>query len=127
MTAQAENKVVVRTVLEAIDAGDLGALDAHPGYWQTQEVMPMLKAAFPDLRHAIQMQVAENDLVATFSIVTGTHQSDFLGVPATGRSVRFQHLDMDRVVDGKVMTHNAESGWLSVFLDWGILPIQKSG
>ena len=50
MTLLAENKPVIRAVFEA-------------------EVMPMLKGAFPDLRHEIKEQIAEGDLVATFSIV----------------------------------------------------------
>jgi predicted ester cyclase len=125
MSKAPTNKAVIRAVLEAIDAGDLSALDAHPGYWQTREFMPGLKAAFPDLRHSIEEQIAEGDLVATFSIVTGTQRGDFLGIPATGRNVQFQQIDLDRIVDGKVVTHNAESGWLSVLLDWGVLPIGR--
>lgn len=69
MTLLAENKAVIRAVFEALDADRLGMLDDHPGYWQTREVIPMLKGAFPDLRHEIKEQIAEGDLVATFSIV----------------------------------------------------------
>lgn len=125
MTKQDASKAIVREIFKAIDAGDLAVLDQHPGYWQTREFMPKLKMAFPDLRHSIQEQIAEGDLVATLSIVSGTHRGAFLGVPASGRAVTFQHLDLDRLVNGKVLTHNAESGWLGVLLEWGILPIPQ--
>jgi predicted ester cyclase len=66
-------------------------------------------------------------MVATFSIVSGTHDGPFLGIPASGRKVSFQHLDLDRVVEGRVVSHNAESGWLGVLLEWGILPLPRDG
>ncbi len=92
-----------------------------------REFMPRLKKAFPDLRHANQAQIAEGDTVATFSIVSGTHHGPFFGIPASGRKVSFQHLDLERVVEGRVVSHNAESGWLGVLLEWGILPLQRNG
>ncbi len=125
MTKSDGNKAIVREIFKAIDDGDLAVLDLHPGYWQTREFIPKLKMAFPDLRHSIQEQIAEGNMVATFSIVSGTHQGTFLGVPASGRTITFQHLDLDRIVDGKVVTHNAESGWLSVLLEWGVLPLSQ--
>jgi predicted ester cyclase len=118
-------KATIRMISEAIDAGNLEVLDDHPGYWQTREFMPRLKEAFPDLRHSIQAQIAEGDMVATFSIVSGTHEGPFFGIPASGRRVSFQHLDLDRVVEGRVVSHNAESGWLGVLLEWGVLPLQR--
>lgn len=117
-------KATIRTIFEAIDAGNLEVLDDHPGYWQTREFIPRLKKAFPDLRHSIRAQIAEGEMVATFSIVSGTHAGTFLGIPASGRKMSFQHLDLDRVVDGRVVNHNAESGWLGVLLEWGVLPFQ---
>ena len=125
MTKSDDGKAIVRGIFKAIDSGDLALLDQHPGYWQTREFMPKLKRAFPDLRHSIQEQIAEGDLVATFSIVSGTHKGTFLGVPATDRTITFQHLDLDRIIDGKVVAHNAESGWLSVLMEWGVLPLRQ--
>ena len=125
MTKKEANKATVREIFKAINAGDLAVLDLHPGYWQTREFMPKIRMAFPDLQHSIREQIAEGDLVATLSIVSGTHQGTFLGVPASGRMVTFQHLDLDRVSDGKVVSHNAESGWLSVLMEWGVLPLPQ--
>lgn len=127
MNESDRGKATIRKIFEAIDAGNLEVLDDHPGYWQTREFIPRVKAAFPDLRHSIQLQIAERDMVATFSIVSGTHAGPFLGIPASGRKVSFQHLDLDRVVDGRVSSHNAESGWLGVLLELGVLPLPKVG
>ena len=43
--------------------------------------------AFPDLNFEVENQIAEGDTVAAVGTMTGTHNSDFMGVPATGRRV----------------------------------------
>jgi predicted ester cyclase len=48
--------------------------------------MTMLIGAFPDLRFTTELMVADNDLVSAFTKVSGTHQGEFMGIPATGRS-----------------------------------------
>ena len=80
-------KATIRAIFEAIDAGNLEVLDDRPGYWQTREFMPRMKTAFPDFRHSIQAQIAEGDTVATFSVVSATHEGPFFGIPASGRRV----------------------------------------
>jgi predicted ester cyclase len=117
-----ENKALIRRLGAALFGGHPEALDEHPGYWQTRKMLPRMLEAFPDLSQEIQAQVAEGEMVATFTIMRGTHRGSFFGADATGRRVTFQHLDMDRVVDGKVVEHNGESGWLSVLIDVGVLP-----
>ncbi len=47
-----------------------------------------LRAAFPDFRPEIHWQAAAGDLVTTYKTYHGTHQGEFLGIPATGKKVR---------------------------------------
>lgn len=118
-------KALVRRLEAAGIEGDVSELDGHPGYWQMREVMPRLRRAFPDLRTAVQRQVVEGDLVATFSILSGTHEGRFFGIPPTGKRVTLQHVTIDRVQDGKVVEHNGESGWLGVLVELGVLPWRR--
>jgi hypothetical protein len=46
-----------------------------------------LRAAFPDFTPEIHWQVAAGDLVTTYKTYHGTHQGEFLGIPATGKKV----------------------------------------
>jgi predicted ester cyclase len=55
-----------------------------------------LRAAFPDFRPEIHWQVAAGDLVTTYKTYHGTHQSEFLGIPATGKKVSFYTVDAMR-------------------------------
>ena len=48
----------------------------------------MMRGAFPDLTGHIDEIVADGDRVAVRLTFTGTHRGDFLGCPATGRTVR---------------------------------------
>ncbi len=49
--------------------------------------------------------VAEGDLVVHRSTRRMRHVGDLLGVPATGRLVTIDHVEMWRVTDGKIVEH----------------------
>src|ERR1700746_4108838 len=59
-----------------------------PGLEGLKGILRGMRTAFPDLNFAIQEQIAEDDKVVSRFEWTGTHQDEFLGVPATGRQVR---------------------------------------
>ena len=59
----------------------------------------MYVAAFPDLRYRPEDMIASGDKVVTRARVTGTHQGEFLGIPATGKSVDVQIIDIVRFGD----------------------------
>jgi len=56
-------------------------------------------AAFPDLRFDAEDLIASGDRVAARVRCTGTHDGDFMGMPATGRSVAVQAIDIIRFGD----------------------------
>ena len=59
--------------------------------------------ALPDLVAEEQDVIASDDLVVVRLIVTATHQGDLIGIPATGRRVQWNAVDIYRVTDdGKI-------------------------
>jgi steroid delta-isomerase-like uncharacterized protein len=59
--------------------------------------------ALPDLVAEEQDVIASDDLVVVRLIVTATHTGDLLGIPATGRRVQWNAIDIYRVTDdGKI-------------------------
>jgi len=121
------NKQLLRRLTKVIVEGDLDDLAGHPGYYETRTRIPELRAGFPDMKVTVERQMAEGDLVCTHSWFEGTHTAQWLGIPATGRRVRFQNVAIDRVEDGRVVQHNAESGWLSLLMALDVLPLAVSG
>lgn len=60
---------------------------------------------FPDGYHRVDEAIAEGEKVVTRGIFTGTHQGELMGIPATGKQVKFSFVHIDRIVDGKVVCH----------------------
>lgn len=116
-----ENKAIVREVMErGFNQGDLTVIDKyhHPDGVDHQEplgtdfvahlkqVITAMRQAFPDLHFEIHDIVAEGDIVAFRSTMTGTHSGLFMmmpgrPLPATGRKISVPHMHFVSVVDGK--------------------------
>ena len=113
-----QNKRLVRGFIEqVINQGDIDAagrffaddvveLDPFPGQGPglagVKEVVRGMRGAFPDMRWAVEEQIAEGDKVLTRFVWTGTHEGAFFGVPATQRRVSVRGMVIDRIEDAKV-------------------------
>jgi steroid delta-isomerase-like uncharacterized protein len=58
-----------------------------PGRAGLADVLAGMFAAFPDPHWTLHDTIAEGDRVMTLSSWTGTHRGEFMGIPATGRTV----------------------------------------
>jgi steroid delta-isomerase-like uncharacterized protein len=84
-------------------ADDFVEHEETPGLEPTKEGVTQLfhiyRAAFPDLRMEAQDILASGDKVVARVRATGTHQGEFLGMPASGKSVDVQLIDIIRFGD----------------------------
>ena len=64
-----------------------------------------LKPSLPDLKVEILRQVAEGDKVTTHKKFYATHSGDFMGIPATGKKVEMEIIDIIRLKEGKFREH----------------------
>ena len=119
--SEEENKTAVREMLAALSRGDWAAIEQHPGLYETRQRHPMLHAAFPDLSYTIDAEMADGDMVAMRVTYTGTHKGLFMGIAPTGKQISYGAILMDQVVDGKIVQHNANADWLSVFIQLGVI------
>src|SRR5688572_11527670 len=71
-----------------------------PGAQGFRMVTAMFKAAFPDMRVTLEDVLAEGDKVATRGYFSGTHQGEFMGVPASGKTIKVAYIDIWRVENG---------------------------
>lgn len=112
-------QATLRSLSTILEQGDWAALEAHPGLYETRQHFPAMLAAFPDLRHTIELEVVAGEMIATVVTARGTHQSDFLGIPPTGKPVQFMVLSIDQVVEGKITRHWALPDWMSIIAQLG--------
>jgi steroid delta-isomerase-like uncharacterized protein len=132
-----ENKLVIGRWLEAWNTHDLEAAEGllQNDYLRHDANLPdivgpqaelqfMVTAltAFPDLRFEAQHLVAEDDLVMSRLTAQGTHQGEFMGVPASGRHVDFQSAETFRVIDGKIAEQWVVTDVLGLLQQLGAIP-----
>ena len=109
-----DHAATMRRMYDLLSAGDIdgfGDLIAEdfveheeaPGLEPSKEgvkqLFHMYRAAFPDLRMEPQDVLVSGDKVVARVRGTGTHQGDFMGIPATGKSVDIELIDIIRFGD----------------------------
>ena len=129
-SAQA-NAALVRESVDALNAGDKNKLltvvapdivihyaelpDPLHGRETWQQGFDLMKRAFPDLEARIDDLVAADDKVALRLTLSGTHQREFQGIPATGRTIRYVSHEFYRVQDGLIAEEWVCSDMASLF------------
>ncbi len=126
------NQGNIEAIDELIDPGvvDHAALPGFPtGREGAKQFFAMMRSAFPDLHLTIEDMIAEGDKVVMRSTWSGTHQGEFMGIPATGRRVTVSAIDISRVADGRIVEHWEQSDALGLMQQLGVvsLPEQTSG
>jgi steroid delta-isomerase-like uncharacterized protein len=96
-------------VLDELVAPDFINHTAPPGASPNRDgliaFMTMFRNAFSDIQVDIFDQVAEDDKVVTRKAINATHTGPFMGVPATGRRVALNLVDIIRIREGKYAEH----------------------
>ena len=69
----------------------------------------MYRAAFPKLRMEPEDILASGDKVVARVRATGTHEGELMGMPATGRSVDVQPIDVMRFDEDGLVAELGES------------------
>ena len=140
-TTQATNKAAFRRLHDAMNSGDAEliakAIDevVEPdvlirtplpvqatGAQALKEVFARLHRAFPDLHVTVEDVVADGDKVVSRNSVTGTHQGEYMGLPATGRPVAYNEIFIFRFVDGRIAETWGVVDVLAQMKQLGMLP-----
>jgi steroid delta-isomerase-like uncharacterized protein len=66
------------------------------------EIALGMRAAFPDFHITVDQQIAENDLVCSYTTFRGTHLGTIFGIPPSGRMVTMPGLTVTRIRNGKI-------------------------
>lgn len=78
-----------------------------------------VRRTYPDLHLTVEQQIAEGEWVATRVTMHGTHQGEWLGIRPTGKPVEVTAVNLDRVVNGRIVEHGGAANLLGPLLAIG--------
>jgi steroid delta-isomerase-like uncharacterized protein len=81
-----------------------------------------MRSAFPDLYFSVEEQIADGDKVLTRFEWTGTHRGEFIGIPATGRSVKVWGMVIDRLEESRIKDTRIIMDMLGLMMQLGVFP-----
>ncbi len=112
-----KNKQVVHRFYQAFNTGNVDALDElmaadvidhNPGPGQApgiegfKQLWLLFRGAFPNIKITVDDLIAEGDKVVARAPARGTQQAEFLGIPATGKSVTIAAIEIYQIEEGKI-------------------------
>ena len=123
---------------ELINAGDIDEFgdlladdfvenEEMPGLERSKEgvkqLFHMYRAAFPALRMEVEDLLVSGDKAVARVRATGTHQGEFMGMPASGKTVDVQLIDITRFgEDGLAREHWGVFDALGMMQQLGAIP-----
>ena len=93
-----------------------GTLGTAEGLDNVAALVSGFIAALPDLTATEKDIVAEGDTVAVRYVVEATHKGNLLGIPPTGRRVRWEAVDVYRLSNGKIVEEWAADDMLAILV-----------
>ena len=134
-----ENKKTIRRYIEeAVNTGNVDNLDEFisPGYIETldpdkktigvegaRQHIIGVRQTFPDLYLTIEKQIAEGDWVVTCITARATHKGEWLGMKPTNKKVEITTVNVDRIVNGKIVEHGGAANMFEALLGIGAIQV----
>lgn len=131
------NKLLVRRYYEeVVSTGDVEriALFVSPDYAEVYqgtryeiglegavEHVLGVRTTYPDLVLEVDRQVAEGEWVASRLRMHGTHAGAWMGIEPTGQRIDVTAVNLDRVVDGRIVEHGGAANLLEPLLRAGAI------
>jgi predicted ester cyclase len=102
---------------------DIGRLfPDRTGAESTKDHASMIFAGIPDLRADLIDVFAEGDRVCARYVAYGTHTGELLGRSGTGKSVRWEGVNIYRIADGKIAETWQLADAVRLLQQLGVLP-----
>ena len=130
-----ENKTLVRRYYEdVVSTGDVSVVDQFIGsdYVEVHEHTRYavgiegakahivgVRETYPDLRLTVDRQIAEDEWVVSCVTMRGTHAGAWLGITPTGKALAVTAVNVDRVVDGRIVEHGGAANLLGPLMAIG--------
>ena len=91
-------------------------------------IIGMMRSGFPDIQWTLDETIVEelgaNDIrIAARFTMRGTHQGNFFGIPATGKSIAVQAVNFYRISNGKIVEERGQPDLLGLMQQIGAAPV----
>jgi len=133
------NKLIVRKYIEeVINAGNIDEIENYisPDYTEVfegkrykigidgaKEHVEGVRNTYKNLHLTIEKQIAEGDWIVSCITAKGIHKGKWMGIKPTGKKVTFTGVNIDRVVNKKIVEHGGATNLFNVFLEIGAIKI----
>ena len=107
---------------------DPGLVDHNPapGHEPTlagfKQKVAFFTATFPDLQEDLQDIVTSGDTAATRWVLTGSLQQEFMGIPASGQTIRVEGRNFYRLKDGRMTDIWTQFDGVALMQQLGAIP-----
>ena len=125
---------VLHGIYEAINTGNVSLLEKFvaPDYVEHSEgfrgveafeqQITAFRAAFPDLHVTVEDLLTDGDRFASRTTVTGTHAGDLMGLPATGKRISVEAVDIGRIANGQAQERWGGLNMYALLTQLGVIP-----
>lgn len=142
MPVDANKRLVRRFIEEVVNTGDVDRIEdfISPDYVEVyegtrhavgiqgaKEHILGVRRTYPDLVLTVEQQIAEGEWVATCITARGTHRGSWLGIKPTGRAVAYTGVNINRIVDGRIVEHGGAANLLGPLLEIGAVRVVGPG
>ena len=80
-----------------------------------------VKKTYPDYKMKVIRQYVDGDYVISEFVMRGTHKGDFLGIAPTNKVLEITGVDIDKVIDGKIVEHGGATTTFEKFWENGLI------
>ena len=80
-----------------------------------------VRKTYPDLKMTIIRQYTDGDTVISEFIMEGTHLGEWLGMKPTGQKLRMTGVNIDKLIDGKIVEHGGAVNTFEALFEEGII------
>lgn len=78
-----------------------------------------VRRTYPDLRLTVEQQIAEGEWVVSRVTMRGTHAGEWQGITPTGKTVEVTAVNVERVVNGRIVEHGGAANLLGPLMEIG--------
>lgn len=134
---ESDNRTIIRRFVEEIEnTGDVSNIsefiseeyvEVHDGQRYPIGIDGVIdhvlgvRKVFPDIKMTIEKQISEGEWVATTYSVSGTFREEWFGMKPSGKPITFTGVNVDRIIDGKIVEHGGAANLLNPLLNAGVI------